>query len=103
MAWGLERISSRELSEWMIFDSVEPIGDRRSDWQFAMLAAMIANVNRDRKKRSQPYTPNDFVPDFEKRWESARSPDEATPWEHLLEIVQMWNAALGGKDERDNT
>lgn len=38
-------------------------GRRRHDWaQSAGLMALIANVNRDRKRRPRPFTPADFSP-----------------------------------------
>ena len=60
----LQRITSRELSEWMAYESIEPFGERRSDLRMGILASLIANANRDRRKRSEPYEPDDFIPRF---------------------------------------
>ena len=39
------------------------IGRERFDWGLmSSLLAMTAEVNRDRKKRPQPFTPDDFNP-----------------------------------------
>lgn len=46
----------------MAYYSVEPFGEERGDLRTGILASVIANVNRDRKKRSEPYTPQDFMP-----------------------------------------
>lgn len=54
-------MSSRELTEWMAYDAIEPIGGYRVDYGFAMVAAMIANANRDPKKRPQPFEIEDFM------------------------------------------
>jgi hypothetical protein len=56
----LERVSSAELTEWLAFDRVEPIGAWRGDYNFAMLAALYANANR--KKGSKPFKTVDFMP-----------------------------------------
>jgi hypothetical protein len=61
-----DRMTYDEFYEWLAFMSVEPIGDRRSDLHFAMLAALIANVNRDVNQRPQAYKLEDFQPDY---WE----------------------------------
>lgn len=38
-------------------------GRQRSDWgRMSSLMALIANVNRDPKKKRQPYKPRDFDP-----------------------------------------
>lgn len=65
----LSRIDSRELSEWMAFYSLEPWGTEVDDHRHGVVAATIANVYRDPKKRRQPYEAGDFFP--------PRHPDEA--------------------------
>lgn len=69
-----QRMSSRELSEWMAYDAIEPIGN--SWMQTGMVAATIANVNRDPKKRPSPYQPEDFMP--ERMADEPELPDTAT-------------------------
>ncbi len=56
----LQRMDSRELSEWLAYDRIEPIGAVRSDLGAGIISATIANCHRG--KRSQPYTPADFMP-----------------------------------------
>jgi len=48
---------------------------------------------RDPKKHG-PYTPADFMPDWDIDEETAQSPEK------LLHVVEQWNIALGGKDLR---
>lgn len=85
----LQRISSRELSEWMAFFSLEPWGCEVEDWRFGMLASVVANANRDAKKRRQPYEPQDFMP--------KRSKCEEQSWEEQARILEMWAKALESK------
>lgn len=56
----LLRLDSRELTEWMAFDALEPIGGRRGDRNAAIVAATVANCHRGR--RSRPYQVEDFMP-----------------------------------------
>lgn len=65
----LARIDSRELTEWMAYYEVEPWGSEIDDHRFGTVASTIANVNRDPKKRSQPYKPNDFFPRRDEAWD----------------------------------
>ncbi len=58
----LGAMDSRELSEWMAFDLVEPIGGRRGDIQAAIVASTIANVNRGKGKKA--LQPADFIPEY---------------------------------------
>lgn len=88
----LGRIGSRELSEWMAFDSLEPFGEERADLRAGIVAATVANVNRDPKKQRTPYAPQDFLPKFEGgAGESAVKSPEA-----LRRKWEMVVAAFGG-------
>jgi hypothetical protein len=41
-------------------------GRRQSEWgQTATIVAMLANQSRDKKKRSKPFEPSDFMPDLD--------------------------------------
>lgn len=81
------------MTEWQAYARVEPFGPERADLQAGIIAAVIANVHRDHKRRPQPYRPEDFMPDF------GRERPEQT-WQQQLGIVQMLNAAFGGQDLR---
>lgn len=45
----------------MAFDSISPIGDWRADLAAGQIAAIVAEVNRDRKARAKPFTPREFM------------------------------------------
>lgn len=57
----LERISSEELTEWMLYERIEPF-EGRADLRAAMVTSTIANANRNPKTRRKPFTPQDFMP-----------------------------------------
>lgn len=57
-----------------------------------ILAALLANVNRDPKQKAEPYSPSDFMPDF--------SPKPEKDAADLLATVVSVNAMLGGRDKR---
>ncbi len=84
----LQKISSRELSEWMAFFSLEPWGTEVEDWRAGLIAATIANANRDSKKRRRPYEPQDFMPKYEKPQAEEQS------WEEQARILEMWARTL---------
>ncbi len=99
MALGLSvaeaqaRIDAREFGEWMAFAGLEPFGEERADLRAAIVASTVANTARDPKTQRDPFTPQEFMPKFEKET------TEQTP-EQMLAIVEMLNAAFGGKDLR---
>ena len=90
----LSRISSRELTEWMAFFSLEPWGTEVEDWRAGLIASTIANVNRDPKKRRKPYEPEDFMPRRDRR------PAEEQSWEEQARILEMWARMLQARDGR---
>ena len=60
----LNRIDSRELSEWQAFFRLEPMPEQRADNRSGVIASVIANTNR--AKNAKPFEPKDFIPDYEK-------------------------------------
>lgn len=86
----LDRLTSEELSEWIVYDSIEPIGQHRLDFGFGIIAALLANVNR--KKGGKPFKPLDFMP-------FVRDPDEGKRTMHdeesALEFFKQLAAMTG--------
>lgn len=58
----LKKIPSRLLMEWMAFYGLEPFGYSAEFQGHAMTSSVIAEVNRNPKKRSEPFTASDFMP-----------------------------------------
>ena len=100
MEWGLAHISSRELSEWMAFDAVEPIGERRNDYRLARLLVFLSTIVQVfvklKNKRNAPKL-SDFMLDF---WAEKSDAKPAQTMREKLAMIEMWNAALGGQDLR---
>ena len=61
----LREMDSRELTEWQIYEKLEPFGEWRSDLRMAVIASILANSNRDTKQKPQPYKPQDFMLKFD--------------------------------------
>jgi hypothetical protein len=55
-------VSLRDLGLWAALWRIDPWGDERADKRNAMTSYVIAEVNRDPKKRSQAFSPMDFMP-----------------------------------------
>jgi hypothetical protein len=59
----LKRImTSRDISEAMAYERLQPIGEARADFRAGIIASVIANINR--KQGAKPFTPSDFMPEF---------------------------------------
>lgn len=49
-----ERLTSRELTEWLAYWQMEPWGQWRDNWHHAMTQAMLFNIHRGRKAARGP-------------------------------------------------
>lgn len=72
----------------MVFDSMEPIGERRGDYRNALLMCLLANIHRDSKK--SPYKVEDFLPKYDISLPKKQKPEE------MLRIVKQYAAVVGG-------
>lgn len=57
----LDSISYDELLQWGEYYSVEPFGEWPANVRAAQHASIVANINRDPKKRTEPFTLKDFM------------------------------------------
>lgn len=84
----LHDLDSVEISEWQAYEAYNgPLGELRFDYLFASVAHMLAEINRDEKKRSTPFKVEDFLI-FKPELEA----DEEEPWEKTMRAMK----ALGG-------
>ncbi|WP_431729964.1 phage tail assembly protein T [Verrucosispora sp. TAA-831] len=89
----LSRISSRELTEWHVYEQLYgPLGGERDDRLAALIAHTVANANRHRRA---PYPYDDFL----LTWGAGRQRREQST-EEMLAIVVGLNKAMGGTDLR---
>ena len=58
------------------------------DFRTGTICAVLANINRNRKKRAKPYTPKDFMPVYGKK--KAQTPED------MLDVVKK----ISGEPER---
>jgi len=66
------------------------------DFRTAIIASIIANVNRDTKKKSTPYKPQDFMPSRHRK-PQRKNISEDQKREHY----RILNASMGGKEIKD--
>jgi hypothetical protein len=46
----------------MAYSTIEPFGESVADYRHGIAVAALANVNRDHKRRREPFVPEDFIP-----------------------------------------
>ena len=64
----MDRLTSRQISEWEAYDRIDPIGSWREDFRLAKIECLITNIVQQlyAKKGSTPKitTPLDFMVDW---------------------------------------
>jgi hypothetical protein len=78
----------------MAYADVEPFGPPAAFWQAGIVAATIANVYRDKKKRPAPFVPADFMPDMGSDEPEPSPADRAMALRAKVDAVM---AAFGGR------
>lgn len=60
------------------------------DYRAALVCAVMANMWRDTKKKREPFSPADFMPEIETARKARQTPEQ------IFTTVQMLNAMYGG-------
>lgn len=55
-------MDSHELTEWRAYYEIEPFGEMIADERHGIATAVLANVNRDSKRKPDAYEPRNFIP-----------------------------------------
>jgi hypothetical protein len=67
----MRSLTSRQLSEWMVFYGLDPFGEQRADLRAGIVASVVNN--RWRGRHETPREPADFMPFRE---QPKQTPDE---------------------------
>lgn len=83
----LDKHTSKELTEWIAYLSLEPQGAERTDLGFGIVASTVANSVR--KKGQRAFKPEDFIPKYGVEREQTE--------EEILINADVLSRAFGGK------
>jgi Protein of unknown function (DUF4035) len=94
----LDSISGPELLQWSEYYAVEPFGEMRDDFRSAQVCAILANSNRDRKARPEPFALTDFLlfRQADPEPETASDPDEGATVKPEF-VAWLFVSALGAE------
>ena len=98
-------IDSREFSEWMAYWYLEPFGPERDDMRHGVVAATIANVNRDPKTTPEPWDAADFFPRLavvrSDETEDTSCEDERPTGTPLEAKIRAWASRMGAQNAKE--
>ena len=90
-------MSSREFAEWMAFDFIQPLPDRRAEFGVARILAALHNIHRDPKKSPDPVKSTAFMPDY---WADPEPPvEEMSDADRSRLFVEDFRRMLSGGGE----
>ena len=79
---------------WWVYESIEPFGEAGASLRAGIIASVIANANRDPKRKKDPFTPEDFMVRVKEA--------EAKPgWERDLMMMKHLAALQNARVERE--
>lgn len=96
----LAEMTAHDLQEWQAYLRAEPLSADRTEVMLAQLAALTANINRDSKKKPDPYTVREFMIDT--RTEAERAAEavrhaQAAAWFQQQAAAAQARRALRGQ------
>ena len=89
----LARTSSREISEWMLYEGMEPFGERGQWLRNGILCATLVNLQVEKNDKVRP---EDFMPDT---MVEAKTVVEETPVTLMARAFGLTIHQGGGADE----
>lgn len=84
----LDKHTSRELTEWMIYLQMEPAGEERADLRAGIISSTVANAHKGKGGRT--FKPQDFMPKF-----GTQEVEQGE--EEMMLAAQMLTKSFGGK------
>ncbi len=94
----VREMSREELTEWIAFSQLEPFGAEFDEYRSALIASVIAEVNRNRKKRGKAFAPKEFM----QKWGRPEEGKASTP-ESMLAFIKQFQANLESQAGRAKT
>ncbi len=93
----MREITSAEFAEWMAYATIEPFGPIREDERAGIVAAIIANVNRDSSTHPEPFTVDEFLPRYEGPDPKPSTLDE----DKLKRKLETWATSMAANAEQE--
>lgn len=88
----LSEMTAMQLLEWHVYAELEPFEEERQDLRFASIVQTLANIHRDRKRKTQAYTLDEMSLKF---GDAPRRPPARQDWRAMKMIAQQMVAAQG--------
>ena len=93
-----QEMDSREFGEWIAYNRICPLEPVRSDLRSAAEQALLANINRDKKRKHSPYELEDFRLNFDPSNRERRK-----SWQEIKGKLMGWKGMLDKTQEKEKS
>ena len=96
----LDELTSIQLSEWQVYDRLEPIGEDRADYRIAALSSLVMNIARAYSgMKGEMTTPDMFMLEWDKDLNEEDEPRRPTQ-QSVEEQERIWLAIASEQNKR---
>ncbi len=88
----LRSLTAKQFAEWRAYAAIDPFEETRQDYRIASIVQMLANVNRDPKRRQTPYELEEMRLKFGERNVQERRQTRETHIALIKAYVQAFSA-----------
>ncbi|MBN1807181.1 MAG: hypothetical protein JW837_18185 [Sedimentisphaerales bacterium] len=75
-------LSYKDYLRWSLYYRKRPFGVEAADYRQALTTCILANVNRDGKKKPTPFTPEDFM--------TGKKPPKEQSWQQMKMMLEAF-------------
>ncbi len=91
-------MSAPQFRRWMAFYALEPLGEKRGDWQAASIVSAIWNTSLLRAGSRKRFRVSDFLLEFQNVVKEVKK-EAGQTWQQMRDIAKMW-VAVGNAEEK---
>lgn len=93
-----ERLTSRELSEYWAYYTLEPWGEEPADLRTGIIASTIANVFSSGKKQ---YKPKDFMPQYQAHNRNMTKAQLQAAGKKMIDAFKAMGAVIDNREKKE--
>ncbi len=88
-------MTAQQFLRWQAYEAIEPFSGKAADLRISSVVQALYNINRDTKKKSQPFTLLEIYAHFIKEQEALSTPKKRTQtWQQQKAIFKMMADAM---------
>ncbi len=85
----LSQMTIAEFNEWWEYSRLDPFITDRVDYNNATSMSLLANINRDSKAQPEPFSPKDFLIEYNREIEHTEAKKESALSEEEIQAAKI--------------